>query len=151
MLSIEEMNDGFVQLSGYTAEDMEHCFKNRLPPCIYEEDLSVFQSLQAGIAQGKIYATAEYRITGKDTEIRWYRLLASHSLTIRESPPAPSGLSSTLMMAGDAQQEADGPAQSENLFRRSNLSGNKKSAAPLFVAIFKFFCYNYCTSILLCM
>lgn len=76
MLSIEEMNDGFVQLSGYTAEDMEHCFKNRLPPCIYEEDLSVFQSLQAGIAQGKIYATAEYRITGKDTEIHWYRLLA---------------------------------------------------------------------------
>ena len=77
--------------------------------------------------------------------------LPSHSLTIRESPPAPSGLSSTLMMAGDAQQEADGPAQSENLFRRSNLSGNKKSPAPLFVAIFKFFCYNYCTSILLCM
>lgn len=75
-LSIEEMNDGFVQLSGYTAEDMEHCFKNRLSACIYEEDLSVFQSLQAGIAQGKIYATAEYRITGKDTEIRWYRLLA---------------------------------------------------------------------------
>ena len=55
---------------------MEHCFKNRLSACIYEEDLSVFQSLQAGIAQGKIYATAEYRITGKDTEIRWYRLLA---------------------------------------------------------------------------
>ena len=63
-LSIEEMNDGFVQLSGYTAEDMEHCFKNRLSSCIYEEDLSVFQSLQAGIAQGKIYATAEFRIPG---------------------------------------------------------------------------------------
>lgn len=74
-LSIEEMNDGFVQLSGYTAEDMEHCFKNRLSSCIYEEDLSVFQSLQAGIAQGKIYATAEFRIPGKDGAARWYRLL----------------------------------------------------------------------------
>lgn len=74
-LSIEEMNDGFVQLSGYTAEDMEHCFRNRLSECIYQEDLSVFQSLQTGIAQGKIYATAEFRIPGKSGAPRWYRLL----------------------------------------------------------------------------
>lgn len=75
-LSIEEMNDGFVQLLEYTVEDMERCFHNRLLECIYAEDRSVFQALQAGITQGKIYVTAEFRIPGKSGAVRWYRLLA---------------------------------------------------------------------------
>lgn len=103
-LSIEEMNDGFVQLSGYTAEDMEHCFKNRLSSCIYEEDLSVFQSLQAGIAQGKIYATAEFRIPGKDGAARWYRLLV---LTQFDDTGKPSSAIGIIFNIDDEMQAMD--------------------------------------------
>lgn len=75
-LSIEEMNSGFVQLSGYSAEDMEKRFQNHLMECVHPEDISVLTTLQTDISRGKICAAAEFRIPGKSNVSRWYRLLA---------------------------------------------------------------------------
>ncbi|WP_294147835.1 EAL domain-containing protein [uncultured Clostridium sp.] len=102
--SIEEMNDGFVQLLGYTAADMENCFKNRLSECIYAEDRTVFQSLQAGIAQGKIYATAEFRIPEKSGAARWYRFLV---LTQFDDAGTPSSAIGIIFNIDDEMQAID--------------------------------------------
>lgn len=75
-LTIEEMNNGFVQLSGYSAEDMEILFQNHLIKSAHPEDISILNTLQADISQGKICAAAEFRIPGKNKTSRWYRLLA---------------------------------------------------------------------------
>lgn len=75
-LSIEEMNSGFVQLSGYSVEDMDKLYQNHLIECAHPEDVSVLNTLQADISMGKICAAAEFRIPGKNKAVRWYRLLA---------------------------------------------------------------------------
>lgn len=70
------MNSGFVQLSGYSAEDMEKRFQNHLMECVHPEDISVLTTLQTDISRGKKCAAAEFRIPDKSNVSRWYRLLA---------------------------------------------------------------------------
>ena len=91
-LSIEEMNSGFVQLSGYTAEDMENSFQNQLMECIHPDDIPVLNALQSDIMQGKICAAAEFRILGKNGIYRWYRLLALTQFDDLKEPASAIGI-----------------------------------------------------------
>lgn len=103
-LSIEEMNSGFVQLSGYTAEDMENSFQNHLMECIHPDDIPVLNALQSDIMQGKICAAAEFRILGKNGIYRWYRLLA---LTQFDDLKEPSSAIGIIFNIDDEMQAMD--------------------------------------------
>lgn len=86
-----------------------------------------------GDRQGKIYATAEYRITGKDTEIRWYRLVALTQFDDTGKPSSAIGIIFNIDDGCDISRDIS----SENQFRRNNLNGNKKFPAPLFCCHFQ--------------
>lgn len=92
LFTIEEMNSGFVQLSGYTAGDMEALFQNHLISCAHPEDISVLNTLRTDISRGKICAAAEFRIPGKNKVSRWYRLLALTQFNETQKPYSVIGI-----------------------------------------------------------
>lgn len=84
-LSIEEMNDGFVQLSGYTAEDMNIVLRTVCRRVFTKRIYRYFKPCRRGSRREKYMLRQNFVFLEKTGQPAGTVCLSSHNLMIRES------------------------------------------------------------------